>query len=107
MKLSSPTCKSWFSSYFLCFSLPLFFSLGMRMGRENEKVIGLLRGVVLALCRFLLPLSALIVIVFTFALPFTGLEPIWDTGYSTPIMLWLVAVAAVSLLGTLPPLVVG
>ena len=77
---------------FICISSAMVFALGVHMGREKERVIGLLRGIVLTLCRFLLPLSALIVIVFTFALPFTGLEPIWDTGYSTPIMLWLVAV---------------
>ncbi|MBJ2256443.1 DUF4153 domain-containing protein [Pseudomonas psychrophila] len=77
---------------FMCISSAMVFALGVHMGREKERVIGLLRGIVLTLCRFLLPLSALIVIVFTFALPFTGLEPIWDTGYSTPIMLWLVAV---------------
>lgn len=77
---------------FICIGSAMVFALGVHMGREKEQVIGLLRGIVLTLCRFLLPLSALIVIVFTFALPFTGLEPIWDTGYSTPIMLWLVAV---------------
>ncbi|TVT86542.1 DUF4153 domain-containing protein [Pseudomonas sp. H3(2019)] len=79
------------SSYFLCFSLPLFFSLGMRMGRENEKVIGLLRGVLLAVCRYLLPLCALITVLFTLALAFTGLQPIWNTGYSTHILLCLAA----------------
>jgi hypothetical protein len=57
--------------------------LGMRMGRENEKVIGLLRGILLTLCRFLLPLGALITVLFTLTLPFTGLQPVWDTGYST------------------------
>ena len=70
----------------------MVFALGLNMGRENDRIIGLLRGILLTLCRFLLPLGALIAIVFTFALPFTGLEPIWNTGYSTPIMLWLVAV---------------
>lgn len=78
------------SSYFLCFSLPLFFSLGMRMGRENEKVIGLLRGILLTVCRYLLPLSALITVIFSLALVFSGLQPIWATGYSTPILLVLV-----------------
>ena len=78
---------------FMCVSSAMVFALGVHTGREKDRVIGLLRGILLALCRFLLPLSALIVIVFTFALPFTGLEPIWDTGYSTPIMLWLVAVS--------------
>ena len=58
---------------------------------RSRWVIGLLRGILLTLCRVLLPLSALIVIVFTFALPFTGLAPIWATGCSTTIMLCLVA----------------
>lgn len=69
--------------------LPVVFSLGMRIGLENEKIIGMLRGMLLALCRFLLPLSALIAVVFTLALPFSGLEPIWATGKSTIILLVL------------------
>ncbi|MES2868864.1 MAG: DUF4153 domain-containing protein [Pseudomonadota bacterium] len=77
---------------FICISSMMVFALGVNMGRENDRVIGLLRGILLTLCRFLLPLGSLIAIVFTFALPFSGLEPIWDTGYSTPIMLCLVAV---------------
>ncbi|MDD1013922.1 DUF4153 domain-containing protein [Pseudomonas rubra] len=71
--------------------LAVVFSLGMRMGLENEKVIGLLRGVLLTLCRVLLPLSALIAVLFSLALPFTGLQPVWNTGYSTTILLLLVA----------------
>lgn len=77
---------------FICVSSMMVFALGLHMGRENDRVIGLLRGILLTLCRFLLPLSSMIAIVFTFALPFSGLAPIWDTGYSTPIMLCLVAV---------------
>ena len=77
---------------FICVSSMMVFALGLHMGRENDRVIGLLRGILLTLCRFLLPFSSMIAIVFICALPFTGLEPIWDTGYSTPIMLCLVAV---------------
>ncbi|QXH51821.1 DUF4153 domain-containing protein [Pseudomonas fakonensis] len=77
---------------FLWLVLPVVFSLGMRMGRENEKVIGLLRGILLTLCRFLLPLSALIAVVFTLTLPFTGLQPVWDTGYSTALLLTLAGI---------------
>ena len=77
---------------FIYISTAVVFALGLKMGRDNDRVIGLLRGILLTLCRFLLPLGALIALVFTFALPFTGLEPIWDTGYSTPIMVCLVAV---------------
>ena len=80
------------SPTFLWLVLPVVFSLGMRMGRENEKVIGLLRGVLLTLCRFLLPLSALIALVFTLTLPFTGLQPVWDTGYSTTLLLLLAGI---------------
>lgn len=77
------------SPVFLWLVLPVVFSLGMRMGRENEKVIGLLRGILLTLCRFLLPLSAAITVLFTLTLPFTGLQPVWDTGYSTSLLLAL------------------
>lgn len=80
------------SPVFLWLVLPVVFSLGMRMGRENEKVIGLLRGILLTLCRFLLPLSALIAVLFTLTLPFTGLQPVWDTGYSTTLLLVLAAI---------------
>ncbi|RMQ50570.1 hypothetical protein ALQ04_03805 [Pseudomonas cichorii] len=72
-------------------SLSLVCSLGIRMGCENDKVIGMLRGILLNLCRFLAPLSALIVVLFTLALPFTGLESIWKTGHATTILLGLVA----------------
>ncbi|ROL73365.1 hypothetical protein BK634_01205 [Pseudomonas chlororaphis] len=90
--LGMPQLSQLFASrYFLSFSVPLFFSLGMRMGLENEKVIGLLRGILLTVCRYLLPLSALIAVIFTLALVFSGLQPIWDTGYSTAILLCLVA----------------
>ncbi|WP_025131007.1 DUF4153 domain-containing protein [Pseudomonas sp. PH1b] len=79
------------SQYFMCFSMPLFFSLGMRMGRVNQRVIGLLRDILLTVCRYLLPLCALITVVFTLTLAFTGLQPIWSTGYSSRILLCLVA----------------
>lgn len=77
---------------FACLSTMLVFSLGVRMGRDNERVIGLLRGILLTLCRFLLPLSALIAVLFSLALPFTGLSPIWSTGFSTPILIGLVGI---------------
>ncbi|MCX5508035.1 DUF4153 domain-containing protein [Pseudomonas sp. BJa3] len=80
------------SPVFLWLVLPVVFSLGMRMGRENEKIIGLLRGILLTLCRFLLPLSALIAVLFTLTLPFSGLQPVWDTGYSTTLLLVLAGI---------------
>jgi hypothetical protein len=41
------------------------------------------------MCRFLLPLTALILLLFTVFLPFTGLEPLWATRHATPILLTL------------------
>lgn len=84
--------RLFFTDGFICISVAMVFALGLQMGRDNDRVIGMLRGILLTLCRYLLPLSSLIALVFTIALPFTGLAPIWDTGYSTPIMVCLVAV---------------
>ncbi|MCD7037593.1 DUF4153 domain-containing protein [Pseudomonas marginalis] len=77
------------SQAFLCISLPLVFALGMYLAVHSEKVIGQMRGMLLSACVMLLPLVALISVLFTLVLPFTGLERIWATGYSTPILLVL------------------
>ncbi|WGL15409.1 DUF4153 domain-containing protein [Microbulbifer bruguierae] len=39
----------------------------------------------------LLPLLAVLTIVFLATLPFTGLQPIWDTGRGSALLLWLLA----------------
>lgn len=85
--------KYWITHrYFYLLVMPAVFSLGMRMGCENDKVIGLLRGILLSLCRFLTPLAALIVVLFCLTLPFTGLTAIWSTGYASRILIGLVAI---------------
>ncbi|WP_233986428.1 DUF4153 domain-containing protein [Pectobacterium versatile] len=82
-----------FSHYrFYMLLLPVVFSIGMYIGMTKEAVVGLLRGILLSACRFLLPFSALITVVFTLTLPFSGLEPIWNTGRSTVILLCLMGV---------------
>lgn len=78
------------SNGFMSISLPLVFALGMFMGVCSERVIGQVRSLFFGVCRLLLPMIALISLLFTLALPFTGLEQIWATGYSTPILLVLV-----------------
>ncbi|KHN50293.1 DUF4153 domain-containing protein [Pectobacterium fontis] len=72
--------------------LPIVFSIGIYIGMTKEIVVGLLRGILLSACRFLLPLSALITLLFVLTLPFSGLAPIWRTGHSTAILLCLVGV---------------
>lgn len=77
------------SQGFMSVSGALVFAVGVRMACSNERVIGLLRGLLLTLCRFLLPLAALIVVLFVLALPFTGLQAIWQTGHANAILLSL------------------
>lgn len=81
--------RHFWSQLFLCISLPLVFALGMYLAARSEKVIGQMRGMLFSACGLLLPLIALISLLFTLALPFTGLGRIWATGYSTPILLVL------------------
>lgn len=88
--LGFPQVNQIFSHYrFYMLLLPIVFSIGIYIGMTKEAVVGLLRGILLAVCRFLLPFSALITVVFILTLPFSGLEPIWDTGRSTVILLCL------------------
>ena len=78
-----------FNSVFPWLSLPVVFSLGIRLARKHDQVIGALRHIALSLCFFLMPLTAVITVLLGLSLPFTGLQPIWDTGYSTPVLLCL------------------
>ncbi|MGK9416686.1 DUF4153 domain-containing protein [Pseudomonas cedrina] len=81
--------RHFWSKLFLCLCLPLVFALGMYLAARSDKVIGQMRGMLLSACGLLLPLIALISLLFTLTLPFTGLARIWATGYSTPILLVL------------------
>lgn len=81
--------RHFWSRWFLCFSLPLVFALGMHLGSRNERVIGQMRDMLFGACKLLLPLIALLSVLFCLTLPFTGLQRIWATGYSTPILLVL------------------
>lgn len=79
-----------FTGFFIIVSSCAAIAVGIHIGRENHFVIGTLRTFLLKLCRFLLPLAALITLCFTFALPFVGLEPVAGRGYSTKTLLCLV-----------------
>ncbi|GLW38191.1 hypothetical protein Pcaca04_21270 [Pectobacterium carotovorum subsp. carotovorum] len=91
--LGFPQVNRVFGHYrFYMLLLPMVFSIGIYIGMAKEAVVGLLRGILLSACRFLLPFSALITVVFTLTLPFSGLEPIWNTGRSTVILLCLMGI---------------
>jgi len=65
--------------------------IGITIGINNEKIIGTLRSIALSICKFLMPLTAIITLLFTFTLLFVGLQPVWDTNHSTPILVLLIA----------------
>jgi hypothetical protein len=73
------------------------FGYGLGVGRSSENVIATLRRIALMIARALLPLIALIMILFVFVLPFTGLATLWSTGRTTPLVLTLLGFFALLL----------
>lgn len=79
------------SAPFVSMSLTTVFGYGVSLGRESERVTNTLRGITLAIFRTLMPLLALIALLFLASLPFTGLQPLWDTGHASAVLLSLIA----------------
>ncbi len=65
---------------------------GLVLVRERIRLIATVQAMCEALIRALLPLAALIMVLFLAALPFTGLEKIWQTGQAALLMMWLALV---------------
>jgi hypothetical protein len=65
--------------------------LGLVIIRRRVSLISSVRYMCEALIRALLPLAAVIVLAFLLALPFTGLEPLWDTGFGTLLLMLISA----------------
>jgi hypothetical protein len=65
-------------------------TLGAAIGllRDRDRIVGTLQRVATAILSFLAPILAAGLVIFVAALPFTGLEPLWDqTRATTPILL--------------------
>jgi hypothetical protein len=76
--------ESWFNA------LIIGAALGGAIGllRDRDTVLGLLQRVVTTVLSVLAPVLALGLVLFVLALPFTGLQPLWDkTTATTPILL--------------------
>lgn len=65
---------------------------GLGLIRDRENLIATVRNLCEILTRALLPLASFILVLFLAALPFTGVEPLWDTGFAASLMLSLAAV---------------
>ena len=85
--------KAFTSKYFNLVFLPAAFGFGLALGRQNEKIINTLRNIALTLFKYLTPIVALISILFIASLPFTGLQPLWDTKQASALLLCLVILA--------------
>lgn len=79
-----------FDNSFIWISNMMVIGIGITIGINNDQIIGTLRNIALAICKLLMPLTAVITILFTVTLPFVGLRPVWDTNHSTPILIILI-----------------
>lgn len=60
---------------------------GLILARKHEEAVATVRRIILTLHKALLPLLTIITLVFMVALPFAGLEKLWDTGFATSLLL--------------------
>jgi hypothetical protein len=65
----------------------LFAGLGILIGRTQQHPLRVARQILFAVCRGLLPLLALIALMFLASLPFTGLAPLWATRSAASLLL--------------------
>lgn len=87
--------KAWFAIPVTC----LAFALAVQLTDVRDGLIRGVRTVALMLLSWLLPVIALLTAGFLAALPFTGLERLWDTGSATALVL-AAAAALIILINT-------
>jgi hypothetical protein len=76
---------------FVCMGLSVVFSYGVALGREWEKITATIRSILFTVLKALMPLLAIIALLFLVSLPFTGLQPLWDTRHASATLLSLIA----------------
>ncbi|MEO0437566.1 MAG: DUF4153 domain-containing protein [Pseudomonadota bacterium] len=77
--------------WFVIPSISFAFGVGALLFRRHTQIIDSITSILHSLFKLLLPLIVFLAVVFVSALPFTGLEPLWDTGNGTALLLWLLA----------------
>ncbi len=75
--------------WFLFPALSVAVGLGVFIFRGLANVIGGIASLLQGLMWLLLPLVLAVAVLFLAALPFTGLEPLWDTGNGTALLMAL------------------
>ena len=79
--------------WFLFPVLAVAFGLGVLIFRHLATVIDSITSLLEGLIRLLFPLIVAVVAIFLAALPFTGLQPLWETGNGTALLMWMNAFA--------------
>ncbi|WP_293778489.1 DUF4153 domain-containing protein [uncultured Oxalicibacterium sp.] len=75
--------QAWFVIPVLAFA----FSVALHVTDVRPRIVQGIRGLLLTLLSWLLPLSVLLVGGFLLTLPFIGLEPLWATRHATTVLL--------------------
>lgn len=69
--------------------------LGILIGRTQQRPVQVARQILIAIFTGLLPLLALIALMFVASLPFTGLEPLWKTRSAATLLIGVIAGLAI------------
>ena len=77
------------NDWFLFPVLASAFGFGIQTFRRLVRVIDSITSLLEGLIRLLLPLIGVVLVIFLGALPFTTLQPLWETGNGTALLLWL------------------
>ena len=72
---------------FVYMATGLMAGLGVLLARGQPRPLRLMLQLVLTLYRLLLPLLALVVVLFVAFLPFTGVQPLWETRKAAPLLM--------------------
>ncbi|MNR90731.1 hypothetical protein D3C72_217220 [compost metagenome] len=83
--------QPWFVIPVVCFA----FSTALHITDVRPGIVRGIRGLLLVLMSWLLPITTLIVAGFLLTLPFTGLEPLWATRHATSVLLGATATLVV------------
>jgi hypothetical protein len=83
--------KLFTEDWFVIPVLTVAFGLGINLFRALIRVIDTISKLLHWLIKLLLPLVLVVAVIFLAALPFTGLDVLWETGNGTALMLWLLA----------------
>lgn len=74
---------------FIALATGTLAGFGVLIGRTQHRAIQITRQILFALCRGLLPLLSFITVLFVLSLPFTGLQPLWETRSAAALLLVL------------------